>query len=603
MEGHLGQRILIVEDNAILAMDTQRVLEGAGFRCTVVHSGERAVYTVRSDDDLNLVVMDIDLGSGIDGTEAARQLLQIRELPVVFLSAHSGKEYVDRARAITNYGYVVKSAGEFVLLESIQMALTLFETTQRLSQENRERREAQETLQQSEERMRYIIKHDPNAIAVYDENLHYIAVSDRYIRDYGIEGRPVVGRHHYDVFPEMPEKWKEVHRRVLKGRVERSEDDSFRRQDGSITYNRWECRPWYRKDGSIGGMITYTEVTTERKRAELALRESEERLRTLVERLPIPVIISEGTEERALLVNDKFQEVFGYDIRDVADVSTWFERAYPDPGYRRWIREEWERQMQEVATGKQEFVPIDAQIACKDGTTRRVSVRGYSAGTFHIVAFVDLTDEYAVRDEIARAVEEKQYLVDELNHRVKNNLAMVASLIRLKDADLGNSADLSDLANQVNAIVAVHDRLRQTDRLARIRFRDYIDELLRAVLAYREGSPVTLENRVEDIEVPTRTAVSLALVINELATNAVKHAFPGTTQPRFRVIMRELAEPDQYILEISNSGKPFPDSVSVQAPLTSGLRLVQTIVRQLGASIELHRQPCTTFRIRIPIGG
>ncbi len=136
------------------------------------------------------------------------------------------------------------------------------------------RKRAEEALRENEEVMRYIIKHDPNAIAVYDRDLRYIAVSDRYLRDYGIADKDISGRHHYEVFPEMPERWKAVHRRVLQGAVEKNDDDGFRRTDGSFTYNRWECRPWYRADGSIGGMITYTEVTTARKLAEIALKEA-----------------------------------------------------------------------------------------------------------------------------------------------------------------------------------------------------------------------------------------------------------------------------------------------------------------------------------------
>lgn len=141
---------------------------------------------------------------------------------------------------------------------------------------------AQEKLQENEERMRYIIKHDPNAIAVYDRDLNYIAVSDRYLQDYGVVEADIIGRHHYDVFPEMPQRWKEVHRRCLNGAIERSDEDCFERPDGSVTYNRWECRPWYRATGEIGGMITYTEVTTERIKAQMALQESEKRLRDLI---------------------------------------------------------------------------------------------------------------------------------------------------------------------------------------------------------------------------------------------------------------------------------------------------------------------------------
>ncbi len=143
-----------------------------------------------------------------------------------------------------------------------------------VAQDITETKQVEDALRQNEEVMRYIIKHDPNALAVYDKDLRYIAVSDRYLQDYGVAEEDVLGKHHYEVFPEMPQRWKDVHRRVLAGATERNDDDWFRRTDGSITYNRWECRPWYEADGSIGGMITYTEVTTERKRAEHALRQS-----------------------------------------------------------------------------------------------------------------------------------------------------------------------------------------------------------------------------------------------------------------------------------------------------------------------------------------
>ena len=141
-----------------------------------------------------------------------------------------------------------------------------------------ERKQVENLLLEREKVMQYIIKYDPNAIAVYDQNLIYIAASDRYLQDYNIQGQNIIGRHHYEVFPEMPQKWKDVHQRVLAGAIERDDDDYFVRTDGSITYNRWECRPWYRADSTIGGMITYTEVTTERKQAEIKLKEQLEEL-------------------------------------------------------------------------------------------------------------------------------------------------------------------------------------------------------------------------------------------------------------------------------------------------------------------------------------
>jgi PAS domain S-box-containing protein len=147
-----------------------------------------------------------------------------------------------------------------------------------VNQDITERKKTEVALRESEEIMRFIIKHDPNAIAVFDRDLRYIATSDRYLKDYNVLESNIVGKYHYDVFPEMPQKWKDVHKRALNGEIVRNDDDSFIRPDGSITYTRWECRPWFNANGEIGGMITYTEVITERKLAQLALSSEKEQL-------------------------------------------------------------------------------------------------------------------------------------------------------------------------------------------------------------------------------------------------------------------------------------------------------------------------------------
>ncbi len=173
----------------------------------------------------------------------------------------------------------------------------------------------------------YIIKHDPNAIAVYDKNLRYIFASERYLSDYRVSDKDIVGKHHYEVFPEMPQRWKDIHRRVLNGAIERSEDDYFERADGTIDYNRWECRPWYDTNGEIGGMITYTEVVTERKLAEEKLRESEQKFRFITENISdVIVTIDENSiltyiSPSAERIIGRGDELIGRDV---------FEFIHPD---------------------------------------------------------------------------------------------------------------------------------------------------------------------------------------------------------------------------------------------------------------------------------
>ena len=179
-----------------------------------------------------------------------------------------------------------------------------------------ERKHVEKRLEEWRQLMDFIIRHDPNAIAVYDENLRYIFVSDRYLNDYKVKDRDIIGKHHYEVFPEMPERWKQVHQRVLAGAVERSEEDRFERLDGSVDYNRWECRPWYRLDGSVGGMITYTEVITERKRAEEALRKSEAIFNSFMEHCPVYVFFKDENT-RPIRLSRNYEQLIGKPIEDL----------------------------------------------------------------------------------------------------------------------------------------------------------------------------------------------------------------------------------------------------------------------------------------------
>ncbi|MBW1780240.1 MAG: PAS domain-containing protein [Deltaproteobacteria bacterium] len=136
------------------------------------------------------------------------------------------------------------------------------------TQAGKELKNINEKYRHSLDLMHYVISHARSAIAVHDKDLNYIYVSDRYLEEYGVKGEKVIGRHHYEVFPDLPQKWRDVHQRCLKGEVLSAEEDPYARDDGTVEWTRWECRPWYENDESIGGIIVYTEVITDRKRQE-----------------------------------------------------------------------------------------------------------------------------------------------------------------------------------------------------------------------------------------------------------------------------------------------------------------------------------------------
>jgi CheY-like chemotaxis protein len=122
--------ILLVEDEILLAMSEKKDLEGYGYDVQTVNSGERAIEKVNSKYKIDLILMDINLGDGIDGTQAAKIILQDHNVPILFVSSHCEREIVERTENITSYGYVVKSSSITVLDASIKMAFKLFNSKQ-----------------------------------------------------------------------------------------------------------------------------------------------------------------------------------------------------------------------------------------------------------------------------------------------------------------------------------------------------------------------------------------------------------------------------------------------------------------------------------------
>jgi len=138
-----------------------------------------------------------------------------------------------------------------------------------------ERKQAEEEIAHFHDLMQYIIEHNNSAVSVHDHELRYVYVSQRYLNDYGLKDKNIIGRHHYEVFPDLPQKWRDVHQKALAGQVSSADRDAYIREDGKQVWTRWECRPWYQANGKIGGIIIYTEVITDRIKAEERIQQSQ----------------------------------------------------------------------------------------------------------------------------------------------------------------------------------------------------------------------------------------------------------------------------------------------------------------------------------------
>lgn len=156
------------------------------------------------------------------------------------------------------------------------------------------RKQAEENLRANERQLRLFVEHSPAAIAMFDKEMRYLVASHRWLEDYGLGDQDLTGRSHYEVFPEIPQRWKDIHRRCLAGAIERSEEDPFPRPDGRTDWVRWEVRPWRQAKNEIGGIIIFSEVVTARKQAEQTIAENAARLARLSRQL----LAAQETERR-----------------------------------------------------------------------------------------------------------------------------------------------------------------------------------------------------------------------------------------------------------------------------------------------------------------
>ena len=174
---------------------------------------------------------------------------------------------------------------------------------------------ALKALSHSNELMNYIIEHNRSSVAVHDRELKYLYVSKRYLEEYNVKEKDIIGRHHYDLFPDLPQKWREVNKRALNGEVISAEDDPYPRSDGSVEWTRWECRPWYESNDQIGGIIVYTEIITEKKKIENKLKQSEEHYRRLYETMSQGIIYQDPQGE-ILSANPAAEKIVGASSKD-----------------------------------------------------------------------------------------------------------------------------------------------------------------------------------------------------------------------------------------------------------------------------------------------
>ena len=260
-------------------------------------------------------------------------------------------------------------------------------------------RQMRQSLEASEIRTRLFAEFAPAAVAMFDRDMRYIVASRRWSEDYGLAGREIIGRSHYEIFSEVPEAWKVVHQRCLAGATEVCEADLFVRAGGHRQWLSWRVQPWYAATGEVGGIVIFTEDITKQREVADRLALSEERFRQLADSAPVGIYQGDLTGH-CFYVNPKYCEIAGITADQAMGLG--YQNAFHPEDLPRMLKE-----FLTAAAAGREFV-CDCRFLRPDGSTRWVLSRAspYRDVQGNIVGYVGTNEDVTKQRRAAAVLQE-----------------------------------------------------------------------------------------------------------------------------------------------------------------------------------------------------
>ncbi len=723
-----AKRILIVEDEQVVAEQLRQSLTAQGYEIVgVADSGEQAIAKGKQNRP-DLVLMDIMLSGSMDGISAAQEL-QPLGIPVIYLTAYSEPNLVDRAQHTEPLGFVTKPARPGELTAAIQLAL--FKREQEKARAREDHTEVTETREADEQFRLLVAGITDHAIFTLDTAGHVNSWNSGAERINGYSSEQIVGQSFSVLFTDEDRQ-----KNIPKLELERA------RQHGSADDTRWLVRQngdRYWADGTLtairnqAGVLTgfakITRDSTERKEIQEALRNSKERLRIAlhaarmgtwhwdirtntdtfddnlcelfglrpeqcvgtvndfyallhVEDRPrveaafeqtrhegvrldteFRVVRSDGSErwfldqgevmlddqaqpeymasacvditerkqaERALRQSEERFRLFVNNVHDYAlfqldtegRIVTWNsgaehllgytgEEIAGQPGARIFVPDdiaagEPQREMREAATNGRS---IDERWHLrKDGTrfwaSGVLTVMQDDEGRLRGFAKImrDETERRAANKRLEASLKEKEVLLKEIHHRVKNNLQVITSLLSLQSDTVKNESVremFEDACNRVRSIGDIHELLYRSPDLASIDFGTYLDRLASYLVSFYEVDRNRIHLSISaHVDLPLSEAIPCGLIVNELLTNSLKHAFERRQSGNIRISLG--CEAGQCALEVTDDGIGMPDGFSLEGATSLGLKLVSVLARQLRGEVHLQSTQGTGVTVAFP---
>ena len=605
MEKDSGKKILLVEDELFIALDEKLQLESYGYLVIHCDNGDEAIKAALDDEFvIDLILMDIDLGCGKrDGTIIAAEILNKKDIPIVFLSSHTEKEIVDKTEKITSYGYVVKNTGIVILDASIKMAFRLYaeknnvKSTQselillndKLNLMNQSLYKANEELEAANEEL-----------SASNEEL--IQMNNQLISaENEIAQKKILLSGKIDTMLDPKLKMSEI---LLENIIDIDAVQGVLNDFCSVT---GMVTALLDLDGKILVSTGWQDICTKFHRAhtESALNctDSDLHLSTSLKQ-------DEFSDYKCknglwdvvtpLFIGDKhagniFTGQFFYEDDDVDE--NYFIRQAESFGYDKHKYIEALKQVPVYSKDK-----IRKLMMFLVSFFKLVARLGFS----NILLTKEAAQHLESRDKLIKSEEfirqqlsEKELILREVHHRIKNNIANVGNLLRLQANAVTNDKTLlilKDAAGRVDSMRYLYEKLMISDDYREISVKTYLDDLIPAIKDNMYNPKgIHIHTTIDDFMLDTKTIFILGTIVNELITNSMKYAFPKICNGN--IFLNLDKHNDEIRLTVRDDGVGIPQKRNIDKYSGFGIKLIEMLTKQLDGVLSVKNKNGAEFSI------
>lgn len=495
---------------------------------------------------------------------------------------------------------IVRDVSIRIEAEREQIRAELAEATaMELQKQIREREKAEAKLIEEQRFARSIINSSLDMIVAADQNGNITEFNKAAQESFGYSLEEVLGKPVQRLYAVKDER-SEVFRRLLRDTGTYTGEIVNRRSDGELFPCYISASILRREDGEIIGSMGVSRDITELKTQQEELRMSEHRYRALYNQAYIG-IARMSIDGKFVQANQRLCDILGYNEAELLNL-TLTDITHPD-----YIRK--------TANFKRHFgkseddvdkITFEKKFIHKDGSeidanltiASVVDVNGMP--DYFVTVFEDITERKHAEEEVKASLLEKEVLLKEVHHRVKNNLQVISSILNLQSSYVKDEKTLEILhesQNRIKSMSFIHENLYQTSDLSEIDFSDYVVNLSTNLLhSYQlRQNRVKLRQDVAEVMLNLDQAIPCGLILNEIVTNAFKYAFPDDREGEVYI---SLSEDDGLItLTMADNGIGLPEGFNHEESETLGLQLVTILTDQLSATLETERTGGTTYRL------